>query len=198
MKTQENPKETVQSDPFSDLSKLRINPNFNETIGVKKALLHVPVRKPNKQEFVRVHPSEDMRLAVAMIDMKEEREIFLVTPELAQDLPGEVAPKLLVTAINKQGVLFLWPLNLDLEENRIRKNHWNESAHTGAELAKKGWVKVAANMGLGAYDVLQATGNLPDPEWPDLSFQEILKIAFKDNFITSADHVVIQKLLGQM
>jgi hypothetical protein len=38
-------------------------------------------------------------------------------------------------------------------------------------------------MSLGAYDVLQATGQLPEPEWPNLPFKELLRIAFKDRFI---------------
>jgi hypothetical protein len=38
--------------------------------------------------------------------------------------------------------------------------------------------------------------DLPDPEWPEVSFQEILKIAFKDKIIQSIDHPVIQRLRG--
>lgn len=185
-------------DPFADLSKLRISQNFNETVGVKKAILHIPVRKPTKQEFIRVHPDESMRLPAAMIDLKEEQEIFLVSPNLIPLLPGAVVPKLLVTAINRQGILFVWPIGLDLDEGRIRKNHWNETARTAADLATKGWVKVAANMSLGSYEVFEASGKLPDPEWSALSFQEILKVAFKDNIITSMDHIVIRKLLGEV
>jgi hypothetical protein len=187
---------TAAADPFSDLSKLKVGQNFNETVGVKKAILHVPVRKPTRQEFVRVHPDESMRVRVAMIELKEEREVFLVMPELASEMPGEVTTKILVTAINRQGVLFLWPVNGDVEENGIRRNHWNETARTAAEVAQKKWVKVVANMSLGSYEVFEASGKLPDPEWPELSFQEILRIAFKNNLITSADHIVIRKLLG--
>jgi hypothetical protein len=179
-----------------DLSKLRIGQNFSETVGVRKAVLHIPVRKPTRQEFIRVHPSENMRLPVAVIELKEDREFFIVAPELVPDLPDEVMPKLLVTTINRQGVLFLWPITLDLDEERGRKNHWNESARRASELAAEGWIRVASNMALGSYEVFQATGSMPDPEWPDLSFQEMLEIAFKDNYIRSADHVVIRKLLG--
>jgi hypothetical protein len=181
---------------FSDLSKLKIGQNFNETVGVKKAILHVPIRKPTRQEFIRVHPDERMRLAAAVIELKEERETFLVPPELAQELPDEIRPKLLVTAINRQGVLFLWPVNLDLDEGPIRKNHWNETARTAAELAQTKWVKVVPKMSLGAYEVYEATASWPEPEWPDLPFNKILETAFKNNLITSPDHIVIRKLLG--
>lgn len=181
-----------------DLTKLRLKQNFNESVGVKKATLHVPVKKPTKAEFVRVHPDETMRIPVAIIELKEEREIYLVSPELAAQLPSEVQPKLLVTAINRQGVLFLWPINMDLSEGTFRKNHWNDSARTAAELAIKGWIKMSANMSLGAYEVYQASADIPDPEWPDLTFQKILEIAFKDKFIESADHIVIRRLRGEV
>jgi hypothetical protein len=41
-------------DPF-DLSKLRLDQSFVETAGVKKLLTTVPVRRPNPQDFIRVH-----------------------------------------------------------------------------------------------------------------------------------------------
>ena len=54
------------------------------------------------------------------------------------------------------------------------------------------------NRSLGAYEVYDATGKLPDPEWPEVSFQELLRIAFKDRFIESLDHSVIKRLQGQI
>jgi hypothetical protein len=58
-------------DPF-DVASLRLSQNFTETAGVKKLLTTVPVRKPKKQEFVRVHPGEGYRLDVAMIELKDD------------------------------------------------------------------------------------------------------------------------------
>lgn len=183
-------------DLFGDLSKLRLNSDLQDSVGVKKAIIHIPVRKPTRQEFVRVHPDENMRMPIAVIELKEERETYLVLPEIAQEMPGDVAQKLVMTAINRQGVLFLWPVNLDLDETRFRRNQWNESASIAANMATKGWVKVAANMSLGSYEVFQARTNLPEPEWPDLSFQEIIKTAFSGSIISSTDHPVIKRLLG--
>jgi hypothetical protein len=51
-------------------------------------------------------------------------------------------------------------------------------------------------MSLGAYDTFTALGDIPEPEWPDLAFEEILKIAFKGKYIESTDHAVIRDLLG--
>ena len=53
-------------------------------------------------------------------------------------------------------------------------------------------------MSLGAYEVFEATGDLPEPEWPDLPFPEILKIAFRDRIVDRADHPLVQRLRGQV
>lgn len=179
--------------PFNP-DNLRLSQDFAVNVGVKKALITVPVRKPNRQDFVRVHPEDDFRLETAVLELKEERETYLVDKGLWHELPGEIVPKVLYTTINRQGVLTLWPIRLPGEDGRL--DEWNNSALEAAERAKNQWIRVSANMGLGAYDVYEAVGDIPDPEWPDLGFQEILHVAFKDRFITSLDHPVIHRLRG--
>jgi hypothetical protein len=51
-------------------------------------------------------------------------------------------------------------------------------------------------MGLGAYDVLIATGQLGDPEWPTAPFNDLLRIAFRDCYIDRIDHPLILRLRG--
>jgi hypothetical protein len=184
-----------EDDPFN-LNKLRLSQDFSANLGVKKALLMVPVRKPNRQEFIRVHPGEDWRLETMVLELKEKGETFLVDPELWEQLPEELTPKILYPAINRQGVLTLWPIRLAGEDGRL--DNWNQSALEAAEIAKTYWTRIAANMGLGAYDVFQAMAELPDPEWPDRNFQDIVEIAFKDRFIRSFDHPVLRRLRGEI
>lgn len=71
------------ADPFADLSKLRLSQSFIELAGAKKLLTTVPVRKPNPQDFVRVHPGEDYRMEFAFIELKDDRELYLLSPEIA-------------------------------------------------------------------------------------------------------------------
>ena len=47
-------------DPFN-LASLKINLAFKEGANVKKMLNVVPVRRPKKQEWFRVHPDETYR-----------------------------------------------------------------------------------------------------------------------------------------
>jgi len=180
--------------PF-DPASLRLDQSYADTVGVKKLLTTVPVRKPNRQDFVRVHPDLAYRLTpAAIIEVKEDREVYLVTPEMAQALPGEFATVTLFTTINRQGTLHLWPVKLPNPEGR--QNEWHRSAAEGAERATKKWVRVTASMSLGAYEIFEASGDLPDPVWPDFSFQEILKIAFRDRIVDRADHPLVQRLQG--
>jgi hypothetical protein len=182
------PTETEPSDPF-DLTKLRLDQSFVESAGVKKLLTTIPVRKPNPQDFVRVHPSPEYRADLAIIDLRDDREIYLVPPAIAVNLPGEYAMTTIYTAINRQGVTFLWPVKLPAPDGRV--NEWNRSAAEAAELAMRCWVRVKANTTLGAYEMYEAASTIPNPEWPELPFQELLRIGFRDRLIDRLDHAVV-------
>ena len=104
--------------------------------------------------------------------------------------------QVLFMAINRQGVVFLWPVRLP--GNDGRGHAWNSSALEAANLATTGWVRVAANLSLGAYEVFQATAELPEPDWPEKDFQSLLEIAFKDCYIRSLDHPAIRRLRGEL
>lgn len=187
-------KKSNTSDQF-DPSRLRLSQNFTESVGVKKALLTIPVRKPVRQDFVRTHPDKSFRLETAVIELKEDRETYLIDPELWHELPGEIVPKVLLTTMNRQGVLSLWPIRLPREDGR--HDAWNNSALEAAELAQSKWLRIAANMSLGAYEVYEAISKLPEPDWPEVAFPEILKIAFRDRFITDLSHPVVRRLRGE-
>ena len=183
------------ANPFDNLSALRLDQSYADMVGVKKLLTTVPVRKPNRQDFVRVHPDPKYRLTpAAIIEIKEDQEVYLVTPDMAQALPGEFATVTLFTTINRQGTLHLWPVTLPNPDGR--HNEWHRSAAEGAERAMKKWVRVTASMSLRAYEIFEASGELPDPLWPDFSFQEILKIAFRERLVDRADHPLVQRLQG--
>jgi len=183
-------------DPF-DPEALRLAQDFSAGLGVKKALLTVPVRKPSWEWFIRVHPDPSYRLQTAVVELKEAGETYLVAPTLWLELAGEstFTPRLLLTTINRQSVLFLWPIRLPGSEGRV--DAWSRSALEAGELATRKWVRVQADMSLGAYGV-QYTENLPDPEWPDLPFRDLLRIAFRDRFIQSLDHPVLRQLRGEV
>jgi hypothetical protein len=183
-------------DPFDPVS-LRLPQDFSASLGVKKALLSVPVRKPDKSWWVRVHPDQDYRLQTAVIELKEDRETYLVAPSLWRELAAEAtfSPRALHAAVNRQGVLFVWPIRLPGADGKL--DEWSRTAHEAAERATRGWVRVTANLSLGAYDVLEAVAQLGEPDWPVLPFRELLRVAFRDKLIDSLDHPVLRRLRGE-
>ena len=189
------PETNPTPNPFDNLSGLRLDQSYADTVGVKKLLTTVPVRKPNRQDFVRVHDDPRYRLTpAAIIEVREDGEVYLLTPEIAQALPGEFSMVTLYTTINRQGTLHIWPVKLPTPDGR--QNEWHRSAAEAAERAMKKWVRVTSSMSLGAYEIFEASGDLPEPGWPDISFEEILKIAFRERLVDRADHPLVQRLRG--
>jgi hypothetical protein len=182
-------------DPFNPTN-LRLSQSFVETAGVKKLLTTVPVRKPSPQDFVRVHPDPAYRENFPIIELKDEREEYIVVAELVPALVGEFVTKTLFTAINRQGTVFFWPVRLPSPDGK--NLDWWRSSREAAELAMKSWIRVRANMNLGAYDIFQAESVIADPEWPQLACWELIKIAFRDHLVDRIDHPVIKRLRGQV
>jgi hypothetical protein len=179
-----------------DLEAMRLPQNFGGIAGVKKVLTTVPCRKPSNQIFVRVHPDEAWSMTAAVLQLKEDGECYLVLPELYVELAQEVRPKMLYTGMTRDGNPFLWPVNMPGEDGRL--DSWSQSAHTAANLAKKSWVRLVANRTVGAYDVMQATNLAEEPAWPELTFGELINLAFRDKVIDSTDHVIVRRLRGEM
>lgn len=182
-------------DPFNPTN-LRLSQSFVETAGVKKLLTTIPVRKPSRQDFVRVHPDPAYRENFPIIELKDEREEYIVVADLVPELIGEFVTKTLFTAINRQGTVFFWPVRLPPPDGK--NLDWWRSSREAAELAMKSWVRVCANMNLAAYDIFQAESVIPDPEWPQIGFWELIKIAFRDHLVDRIDHPVIKRLRGQV
>ncbi len=190
-------KDTLRStlDSLFDIESLRISPDYAATLGATKLLATVPCRKPNPQAFIRVRPEGEFRLATAVIEIKEDREIYLLAPALREVVSHVWQLKMFYTAITRQGTLFLWPVRMPGSDGRL--DTWNQSAHTAAEHATHAWTRVQSNRQLGGYDIFQAAGGIPEPEWPDKTMQELVKLAFKNHIIDSLDHPVLQALDGK-
>jgi hypothetical protein len=182
-----------QLNPFTP-ENLRLDQAFNETLAVKKLLTVVPVRRPGAQDWIRVHPSPDYRQPVAVIDLRDDRETFVVTGRVASELVSEIISVTLHVCVNRQNVCFLWPIRLP--DASGKDSAWWSSARDAADRATKSWIRVKADMSLGAYAVWEAADNLGEPTWPDLDFWQLVQIAFKNALIDSVDHPVVRRLRG--
>ncbi|MCA9213792.1 MAG: hypothetical protein KDB27_12045 [Planctomycetales bacterium] len=182
-------------DPF-DPKSLRLSQSQTAGIGVKRVISHLKCDKPNGQEYIRSHPDESYRIETAILRDKTERQDYLVAPALWADLAGEITPVRIVAAITRHNVPFLWPATLPAPDGR--SNRWHESMLEAQQRAVKSWTRVQADMASGEYLIFEATGNLPDPEWPELSFREMLELTFKTRLIDSMDHAFLRNLRGEV
>ena len=164
---------------------------------MRRAVVTVPVRKPSPQDFFRVHPGEEWRLDTALIHIKADREVYLVDPSMWPLYPNECKPYTIYTTIDRRNVITLWPVRLPDDNGRL--DDWNRSAHEAAQLATEEWVRLSADMALGAYRIDVAVGEFPEPVWPsEVNFSDLLKIAFKGKLIEDLDHPVLRRLRGEI
>ena len=190
------PTQQAAASVLTDLQALRLPANYGATLGVKKLLTNVPVSKPKKPQFFRTHAAEDMTFAAMFLEQKEARESYVVLPNVAQEISELVRPVMLHTAIDRQNNVFLIPVPLAGEAGT--RNPWHESLAQAVELAKQKWLRLTANMHTGSYDVYEAEGALPEPEWPAHGIDALVEVAFRGKIITSLDHPVVQSLLGRV
>ena len=179
-----------------EIQKIRLSQDFADEAGVVKKILHIPVRKPNKQEFVRVHRSLEYRLEIGLIELKEENEVYLLDPSIRSCAEENLSHVMLHTSINRQGTPFLWPCKMPKSDGRTVA--WHTTAFDAVKQAEDNWVRVVANLNLGAYEVRQASAIINEPEWPTLTFLEIINIAFRDRYISDPNHIVLRQLRGEI
>ena len=158
------------TDPF-DPEALRVNALAD--VDVEKILTAVPVRRPNRNEFFRVHPDPKFVTDTLVLEREDglDRETYLVQPEVQDLVAHELRRVRLYVVINKRGTVFLWPAKLPREDNDAGRR-WAETALQAAEQAKTLWVKMHGSRDLGGYEIFRAKGDLGEPQWPDKSFRD--------------------------
>jgi hypothetical protein len=165
----------------------------------KKIFTTIPVRKPNKHEFFRVHPGGEFWRLVALLEW--ERNLYVVHPTMVPHMDqDDIFYAYLCLAVSTSGQPFFWPVKVSKPD---RTNQWNDSALLLAKKAIDVWVKMRSRQedgrGQGHYDGEEPIGNFGNPVWPELTSKQLYDIAFKDGrIIDRVDHLVIQKLTGQV
>jgi hypothetical protein len=187
------------ADIFDDLDSLKVDQSFIDTGGVKKLLRQVPVRKPKTTDWFRVHPDPAYRQTMSLVEKKDESKVFIVTRKMAIELAGE--PTLhnyeVFTAINTRATPFLFAVRLMTPDGKW--NSWHRSQHDAAMLAIDEWLRMTSNKDIGGYDLKISPSRRANPDWSVLpSFSELLRIAFRDFKIETADHPYIRRLRDEI
>lgn len=182
---------------------LRLPPSFELRAVVKKLITIIPVRKPKSgTEFFRIRSGDEWIFPTYLLDLKEgEEEKYLAIPELVTEIlsTGKLKPVIIYIGITYPGeVIFL--SDIPLPDSDGKDNEYNRSRRLAYDLAKTKWVKIQANKALGAYEIIEAVSELPEPVWPEEleTIEKALEIAFKDKLIDSYDHPVLKRLRGEL
>ena len=187
-----------EADPF-DLKALR---EPQSLVQVRKRRLSVPARKkPNRLDFVRTHPDPEYRVTLPIFrpgksDSGGDEEMYFVHATVLGEMMSECRMHTIFTAVNLQGNVFLWCVPLPLDDGK-EPNTWLMTNRAAAELAMNRWVRVASDVGAGAYSVIEYEGPPIEPVWPQEPFLDLLKLAFKNRIIDHPEHPMILRLSGR-
>jgi hypothetical protein len=196
---EEKPKPDIY-DPFAP-ENLKLPQDVLDQAVADPLLTVIEVKKPGKQQFVRIHPSEEYRHVAALItDELDGGTRYLIDtaflPRLQKlDIPYDLEQLFLY--VTRQGELGFWPIKL---RKNNKKNTWLESATGAADKGMTTWVCIVSKSRENRYQAYEAKGEFLDPDWRKLTqgktVYELLRIAFEDRLISDESHPLIQRLLG--
>jgi hypothetical protein len=191
--SEETVTQALSDDPL-DLSKMRVNPaKLTAIVGLKAA--HIRVGRPDDQDFFRVHDSPLFSLDTYLLRMKADREFYFVASDLWDNpkVLKELKLYRLYYYVHLSRALGLWPVQLPDEAGN--QNAWHESAMHVAEQAKDGWLRLLA--GAGGYSIIPGDEVEDEPVWPAMTFQEVIRTAFRPKTIADLEHPKLKQLWGK-
>lgn len=147
------------------------------------------MKAPPRSDFFMT--SLTLKSSLCFIDW--EKEIYIIKPELMDDLKGDAYVGVATYAITTKGDSIVLVSKKPFSEN----DTWGQSRMEYLNMSKNNFIRVTADMENNIYKVITMEREVEEPEWPTESFEEILTEAFKDRIIDSMEHPVIQELLGK-
>lgn len=184
---------SIQPTGGIDLSAVRLSQDYGSMTKTAKLLTHVPVKRPPKHQFFRVHPDPEYRLEAMVIDLDGD-ETYLLHPAVAGLFPDLARPVRLHLYVTRTNAIGLWPVKLPADDGKT--NPWHQSAAEAAEIAMSRWIRLVANRDMGCYDVIATEGMIADPKWPEKTMSELVNKAFAQRYVDNEDHPLVKELLG--
>ena len=187
-------------DPFSNLDAFKVGQDFNEFQAVIDYSV-IPLRKPGKQQWFRVHP--ELKLDnVCFLEVEQDEgapESFMLTGDVAPsliNLPGISKRSLRLCVSRPNSSPFVWAIKMP-KGTGAKHDDWGISAMKLAHIAEGEWIRMSSDMQLGSYKHHTATAQWAEPVWPSLSISEVLRRSIGErHIIASVDHPVVRQLQG--
>lgn len=154
----------------------------------------VPIRKPDKLKFYRVHPKFVLDRYILVVRDGMDETSYLITADLRKLVPEAVTKARIYPYISTTKTVALWRVNHPKEGSRRNRKVY-DSAARATEAAKNEWTRVWWNAEVGSYSYQTARVDLGEPQWPDMDFQEMLETAFDGLVIDTADHPVLRAIM---
>jgi len=159
----------------------------------EKIITSIPVEKPDKQLFARVHSE-----MVAEVDIvyfaAEKGRAYLIHKTAIQYVIGFVSKVKLYPYITLKDNLGLLPITQPKPGKKMQE--WHLSREKMVVIGRKDWIQMKPKSEGAGYDAIKAKKKHDNPEWPDLTLTEILEIAFMDYIIRDKNHPVVKALQG--
>jgi len=151
-------------------------------------LVSLPVRKPNKGQFFRIHPTLHADVNLFKIESSSGTETYAVYPDMVGMLDG-IQLYTLFLGIHRDGSCFLWPISATSSDG------WSRSGRQIAIAAMEKWVRLVADRSANTYMKRVANNFNDDAQFPaNKTFEELLSLAFGDGrIIDTADHHIVKE-----
>jgi hypothetical protein len=180
-----------------DPSRFRLSQDFTAETGVVESVSSIAVRKPKRQEWFRAFDGPGWPFPTRILESQEDKDtIYLVANRLWSVLGDELKEKLLFLCLSRSGEVFLWPIRL--VDPFGKPDYWSLTAREAAETAKTRWTRNTSDMNRGRYRVYTSGVDLAPVQWPSLSPEEIIELAFGDRMIEDIDHPILRRLRGEL
>ena len=178
------------------LLKSRLPENFIGGAGGIKLPTKPSYGKLSKQRFSRVHPGEEYKFPIYVVEDKESGEEYLATPDMAPHLGRMAQPKILRLAVDNAGTPKL--IAQPIVDQSARTTLWTTTMLDAIERAETEWVRIVSNMDSQQYFVIVAVNDLGEPNWPNQSMDKLIEAVFLGRIISHEDHPLIQQLQGRV
>jgi len=182
-------------DPFN-IDDLVLTQSFAEAVGAEEVINTILIRKPNDQDWFRVHPHASFRKTFGIIEYKADKEIYFIHPQLMAALGQFAKPAILYTWVDStpNPLPKLWPVRVP-KENETDYPWW-VTAREIAATAMENWVQMWSDKPNGIYRFRPAK-KLADKkaDFRGLTSARIFELAVNTRLIKTVDHPVAQQLL---
>jgi hypothetical protein len=185
--------DTSSTRKTTNIRELRLSQDFEGLAEVTKVVTSVAIGKPHHHTFFRVHPKWAELYWILELKNAMRSDFYIVDTSSVPELTTEVSPRRLVPIITRDGSLYIWPLRISTAEKNL--DAAGASSYAAARLAQQSWIRLRWNG--HEFDATVAKAAIPEPTWPDITFDEMIEIAFAGKVIDSPEHPVVKTLNGE-